>query len=307
MSPIIHILIICATVVGLWGGALFVVESASRIAKKLGLSELVIGLTVVAIATSAPEFAVTVVAAMQGSMSISVGNVVGSNIFNLGIILGLVALFGAIKTTRSILFRDGILLFGTSLMLLVFFYDLRLSMIEGILLATTLISYVVILIKQKQEIDEEIPTGDFKWLDIIKLVVGVALIILSADFLVNSASEIARFYGVSEWMIGITIVAAGTSVPELATSIVALSKGRHSISIGNLIGSDLFNMLGVLGVASIIRSLSLSESDYLSLVFLAANMLILLVIIRTKWKISRIEGALLIAIALTRWWVVAYL
>ena len=307
MSPIIHVLIISATVVGLWGGALFVVESASRIAKKFGLSQLVIGLTVVAIATSAPEFAVTVVAAMQGSMSISVGNVVGSNIFNLGIILGLVALFGAVKTTRSILFRDGILLLGTGLLLLVFFYDFKLSLIEGILLTATLITYIVILIRQKQEIEEEIPEGEFKWMDVVKLVVGVGLIIVSADYLVNSATELARFYGVSEWMIGITIVAAGTSVPELATSVVALYKGRHGISIGNLIGSDLFNMLGVLGVASIIRPLSLAESDYYSLIFLAANMIILLLIIRTGWKITRIEGVILICIALIRWWVVAYI
>lgn len=306
MSPLIHILIISATVAGLWGGALLVVESASRIAKKLGLSELVIGLTVVAIATSAPEFAVTVVAAMQGSMSISVGNVVGSNIFNLGVILGLVALFGAVKTTRSILYRDGILLLGTGMMLLVFFYDLELSFVEGIILAATLVTYIVFLVRQKNEIEDEIPAGDFTWLDIVKLLLGVGLIIVSADFLVDSATEIARFYGVSEWMIGITIVAAGTSVPELATSIVALSKGKHGISIGNLIGSDIFNMLGVLGIASIIRTLTLSESDYSSLIFLTANMVILMVIIRTGWKISRVEGAILIVIALIRWWVVAY-
>jgi cation:H+ antiporter len=307
LLPIFHVLIICATIAGLWGGALLVVESASRIAKKLGLSELVIGLTVVAIATSAPEFAVTVVAAMQGSMSISVGNVVGSNIFNLGVILGLVAIFGSIKTTRSILFRDALLLIGTSLLLLIFFYDLTLSFVEGAVLASILITYVIFLIRKKEKSDEEVPSGEFKWFDILKLITGIVLIILSADFLVDSATELARFYGVSEWMIGITIVAAGTSVPELATSIVALAKGRHGISIGNLIGSDLFNMLGVLGVASIIRTLSIAESDYLSITFMFVNMLILFLIIRTGWKISRIEGALLITIALARWWIVSFI
>ena len=232
MSPLFNILIIIATVFGLWGGAVWVVESASIIAKKLGLSELVIGLTVVAIATSAPEFAVTVIAAIQGSMSISVGNVVGSNIFNLGVILGLVAMLGVVSTNRSILFRDGMLLLGTGVMLTLFFLDNHLSFIEGILLVITLIVYIIVLIRQKEKVEEDIATGNFKWFDIIKLIAGVGLILISADFLVDSATDIARHYGVSEWMIGITIVAAGTSVPELATSLVAVAKGRHGISIG---------------------------------------------------------------------------
>lgn len=307
MSPLLHYLIIAGTVFGLWGGAVWVVESASHIAKRLGLSELVIGLTVVAIATSAPEFAVTVVAAINGSMSISVGNVVGSNIFNLGVILGLVTLFGTVATNRSILYRDGILLLGTGFLLLIFFYDLQLNYIEGILLFTTLVIYIIVLIKQKEKVEEEVPAGDFKWTDIVKLIIGIVLIVGSADFLVTSATEIARFYGVSEWMIGITIVAAGTSVPELATSVVALTRGRHGISIGNLIGSDLFNMLGVLGVASIIRTLTIEEADWISIVFLVVNLLIILVFIRTGWKLSKIEGAILIAIALFRWWAVSYI
>ena len=307
MSPLINLLIIAGTIGGLWGGAVWVVESASRIAKKLGLSELVIGLTVVAIATSAPEFAVSVLAAIRGNMSISVGNVIGSNIFNLGIILGLVSLFGAIKTNKSIFSRDGFLLLGTGILLTIFFYDLELSLIEGILLFVTLIIYITVLIRQKADAAEEVPAGEFQWFDILKLVAGVTVIILSADFLVDAATDIARFYGVSEWMIGITIVAAGTSVPELATSIVALTKGRHGISIGNLIGSDLFNMLGVLGVASIIRPLTINLADYTSIIFLVVNLAVLLLFIRTNWKITRIEGSILILFALLRWWAVAYM
>lgn len=307
MSIPIHILIIVLCVVGLWAGAVWVVESASRIAKKLGLSELVIGLTVVAIATSSPEFAVTISAALAGKISISVGNVVGSNIFNLGVILGLVAIFGSIKTSRVLVFRDGLLLLGTGGLLVIFFSDYELSFLEGILLSLTLIIYIFFLIKQKAVVEEEIPHGKFKLRDIPMLIVGVGLIIVSADFLVESASEIARVFGVSEWMIGITIVAAGTSVPELATSIVAVARGRHGISIGNLIGSDLFNMLGVLGVASIIRPLAIVNSEYLSIIFLGVNLLILLVLSRTGWKITKVEGSILIMIALARWWIVAYL
>ncbi len=305
MSTTVNLLIITATIFGLWGGAHWVVESASKIAKKLGISELVIGLTIVAFATSAPEFAVTVSAAMAGKMAISVGNVVGSNIFNLGIILGIVAIFGAIKTNESIVYRDGSLLVITGLLLAIFFYDLILTPFEGIILVLTLVSYVIFLIRSKASLDEEVTEGDFKWYDLVLLIIGVILIIGSAHFLVISASEIARQYGISEWMIGITIVAAGTSVPELATSLVALFKGKYGLSIGNLIGSDLFNMLGVLGTASIIRSLSISQSDYYSLLILAAYLLFLFVFMRTKWRISKIEGAIILLIALFRWWVVS--
>ena len=307
MSTTINLLIITLTIFGLWGGAHWVVESASKIAKKLGISELVIGLTVVAFATSAPEFAVTVSAAMAGKMAISVGNVVGSNIFNLGIILGLVAIFGVIKTNKVILYRDATLLVVTGILLVVFFYDLVLSLFEGIILVLVLISYVIFLIRSKVEIDEEIPEGDFRWYDSVILIIGVALIIGSAHFLVISASEIAREFGISEWMIGITIVAAGTSVPELATSLVALFKGRYGLSIGNLIGSDLFNMLGVLGTASIIRSLTISQSDYYSLLILAAYLIFLFIFMRVGWRINKIEGAIILLIALFRWWVVSVL
>jgi cation:H+ antiporter len=304
---VVHILIILVCIFGLWGGAVWIVESASRIAKKLGLSELIIGLTIVAVATSAPEFAVTISAAISEKMSISVGNVVGSNIFNLGVILGLVALFGTIKTTRTMLFRDAALLVFTGLLLVLFFLDLTLDLIEGIMLALTIVIYVIYLVRQKEQSEEEIPAGEFKWYDIIRLIAGVGVIIFSDDKLVDSSSALARLVGISEWMIGITIVAAGTSVPELATSIVAVVKGRHGISIGNLIGSDLFNMLGVLGTASIIRPLRISDSEYLSIIFLAITMIIIFIMIRTGWKITKLEGAILIAIALARWWIVAYL
>ncbi|GBD89514.1 inner membrane protein YrbG [bacterium BMS3Abin04] len=303
MDILLNILIIIATIFGLWGGAVWVVDSATHIAKKFGISELVIGLTVVAIATSLPEFAVTVSAAIKGQAAISVGNVVGSNIFNLGIILGIVAIFGKVKISKILLYRDGSLLMVTGLLLLLFFRNHNLSRIEGILLALTLLIYIITLIKQKNniELDEEIPEGNFKSVDILKLIFGVAVIILSANYLVEAASDIARAFGISEWTIGITIVAAGTSMPEFATSIVALIKGRNDISIGNLIGSDLFNLLGVLGTASIIRPLSLTSNEYIGLILLAVSYVFLLIMMRTGWKISRFEGIILILLALLRW------
>jgi cation:H+ antiporter len=127
------------------------------------------------------------------------------------------------------------------------------------------------------------------------------VIVAGAHFLVGSASNIARFFGVSEWMIGITIVAAGTSAPELATSVVAIIKGKHGISAGNLIGSDIFNMLGVLGIASMLKPLYIMPTEYTSIVLLVFTLAIIMVMIRTGWKISKLEGAILIAIALFRW------
>lgn len=286
---------------GLWGGAVWIVDSASKIARKFGLSDLIIGLTVVAMATSAPEFAVTVSAALRDQHSISVGNVIGSNIFNLGIILGMVALVSPIKVSKLLLKRDGLLLVVTGLLLLLFYRDLTLSFIEGLMLVFTMVLYIIILIRQKKEPLEEIPKGEFKFIDIPKFIVGVVVIIASANYLVDAASNIARVFGVSEWLIGITIVAAGTSTPELATSIVAVNKKMHGISAGNLIGSDLFNMLGVLGTASIIKPLSLASEEYTSLIFLTLTLIIIAIMMRTGWKISKLEGVLLIGIALFRW------
>lgn len=302
MDHLTYLLIIVASIFGLWFGAIWIVESASKIAKKIGMSDLVVGLTVVAMATSAPEFAVTVAAALKGQAAISVGNVVGSNIFNLGIILGLVALFKPLTVTPRLLYRDGSLLLGAGFLLLIFYGDLTLSFSEGILLFSTLVLYIYVLIKSKEPAAlDEVPAGKYKWYDIPKLILGAAVLILSAHFFVEAASDFARLLGVSEWIIGVTIVAAGTSAPELATSIVAIYKGNQGISIGNLIGSDIFNQLGVLGVAAILRPLPIVRSDYISLVLLVVTVIIILIMMRTGWKITRLEGVLLILIALLRW------
>lgn len=301
MTLSINFIIVLGCIIGLWLGASWIVESASRIAKKLGLSDLVIGLSIVAIATSAPEFVVTVSASLQESAAISLGNVVGSNIFNLGLILGLVVIFTTIRTTKLILFREGALLLFTSLILIVFFNDLTLRAYEGIILMTILISYLVVLFKNKETLEDEVVEGKFRWTDIPLLILGAATIILSGHFFVEASKEIAAHFGISEWLIGITVVAAGTSAPELATSIVAIVKGKHGISAGNLIGSDLFNLLGVLGVAGTLHPITITSMEYTSLFLMLASMLILLVLIRTGWKLTRLEGFILILVALFRW------
>lgn len=301
MNYAIDSIIIVATILGLWWGAVWVVEAASRIAKRLGVSELIIGLTVVAMGTSAPEFAVTVGAALKGQADISIGNVVGSNIFNLGFILGGVALVRAITTSRSLVYRDGIVMIGITFLLLFFLRDLTMSRLEGAVLMSLLVAYIGLLIYQKDGSDEELPEGEFQWLDIPRLLGGLALIVTSGHYLVESASSLARTVGVSEWVIGVTIVAAGTSAPELVTSLIAVLRGHYGISAGNLIGSDIFNLLGVLGLAAVLQPMKIDPGAYTSLYVLSGMVILAVVLMRTGWKLSRWEGALLLIINIVRW------
>lgn len=296
-------IIVIASVAGLWFGGTWIVNSAARIARKIGMSELVIGLTIVAIGTSAPEFAVTIMAALEGKADISVGNVVGSNIFNLGFILGGVALVSSLPTTRKLVRRDGGMLIGATVLLLIMLSDLHMAAWEGAILVTALISYVgyLLYVKDGGDTAEEIPTDEFTRWDILLLIGGSVLIITSGHFLVDAASAIARTFGLSEWVIGVTIVAAGTSAPELATSLIGVLRGRHGISIGNLIGSDLFNLLGVLGLAAIINPMVVDQSAYGSLWLLAGLVVGVVILMRTGWRLSRWEGGLLVGINLVRW------
>ncbi len=297
----VDLCIIAVSIGGLWGGAVWLVEAAARIAKRFGMSELMIGLTVVALGTSAPEFAVTVGAALKGQSDISVGNVVGSNIFNLGFTLGGIALIRSISTTRTLVLRDGGMLIGAALLLLFFLRDLTMARWEGVVLMGTLVAYIGLLIYRRQPSEEEVPAGEMRWHDILRLVAGIGVVVVSGHYLVESASSLARAWGLSEWVIGVTIVAAGTSTPELATSLVALLRGRHGISAGNLIGSDLFNLLGVLGLAAGLRPMTVDSSGYGSLVLLLGMVVLVVVMMRTGWRISRVEGAVLVLINLGRW------
>ncbi len=290
----------------LYVGAVWLVDSAARIAKRLGISELVIGLTVVAFGTSAPEFVVTIRAALTGMPDLSIGNIVGSNIFNLGIILGLVAIISGVETKRTIVYRDGGWLTLAALALLVFLWDLRLERWEGMCLAGALAAYVLWLYRRREPLEEDEPADatalwNYSWKDIPLLFFGLGVVIVSGEFFVRSAADLARMAGISEWAIGATIVGAGTSAPELATSLVAVTRGRHGISAGNLVGSDLFNILGVLGVAAILRPMQVSAGALPGVVILFLSMFVVFGCMKRGWKVTRGEGILLIAIALARW------
>ena len=301
MEIVKDIAIILVCIVALGKGAMWLVDSAVAIAKRFGISELVIGLTIVAFGTSAPEFAVTILAALKDAGDISVGNVVGSNIFNLGFILGGTAIIHNIKTNRIVLQRDGVfLLFGT-ILLTIFLYNLNISRIEGIVLFVLLFIYIAFLFANGKT-NEVLPSSEEidRWTPVL-LIVGLVTMLISSHFLVESAIDLARVIGVSEWIIGVTIVAAGTSAPEFAASVVAAVRGHHGLSVGNLIGSDIFNMFGVLGLASIIRTLSIDLSARSSLIALIFMVALVLLFIRTDWVISRREGFILVAIGLGRW------
>ena len=308
---ICDIAILAGSVLLLWFGAKYLVDSAGRIAGTLGVSDLVIGLTVVAVGTSAPEFAVTVGAALKSNADISVGNIVGSNIFNLGFILGTVALVRPIDASRRIVYRDGGFLILVTFLLLFFFSDLVLQRIEGIVLMALLAGYMAFLFMKKEAPETgDIPPEKAAWKDLILLPAGIGSVILGGHLLVESAVSIAAAAGISKWVIGVTVVAAGTSAPEMATSLAAAVRGKHGMSAGNLIGSDIFNILGVLGLAGTLGDLNiagtaargaLGNPGFQSLLMLSGMVILVTVFMRTGWKISRMEGAVLIGIALARW------
>ena len=301
MIIIKDIVILLVSIIVIGKGAVWLVDAAARVAKHFGISELVIGLTVVAFGTSAPEFGVTILAAIRGMGDISVGNIVGSNIFNLGFILGGTAIIHSLKTSRTIVFRDGIFLLFGGILLSVFLWDLTLSKIEGIVLFTLLVLYLLYLYFKKETIETEEPTHTmYRW-DPILLFVGIGLVIVGSHFLVESAVSIARFMGVSDWVIGATIIAAGTSAPEFATSLTAAMKSRYGMSVGNLIGSDIFNLFGVLGVAGMMRNLSVGHDAHINLIILSFMIAVVLIFMRTGWVVSRKEGIILVMIGLLRW------
>ena len=301
LNLIFNIALLVFSVMLLWKGADFLVESASRIAEKFGISDLVIGLTVVAFGTSAPEFAVTINASLNERPDISVGNIVGSNIFNLGFILGTVAIIKAIKTDKKLVYRDGIFMISITFLLLFFFADLHLARWEGLVLISLLACYLILLFVRHESMEDEILHETATWKDSLILPISIAAVVAGGHFLVESASFIARSAGLSEWIIGVTIVAAGTSAPEMATSLTAVLKGRHGMSAGNLIGSDLFNILGVLGLAGVINPMQINPEGYWSLLMLSGMVILVIFFLRTGWVLSRREGIVLVSIGLIRW------
>ena len=287
----------------LFAGAEGLVRGSASLARRLGLTPLVIGLTVVAFGTSMPELVVSINAGLAGRGPIAAGNVVGSNIANIGLILGLSALIRPVAVHAQVIRLDLPPLMVASLVLVWFLRDDHLDRIEGALLVMGLIAYTVFsLIKARREsteVEMEFtegipPASGSLLLDAGLILGGLALLVLGAQFLVEGAVDVAEVFGVSDAVIGLTIVAVGTSLPELATSVVAALKGEGDIALGNVIGSNMFNILGILGTIALVTPLHHTGMSPVDLGVMLGFVFLLAPLMYTGMRVSRWEAGLLL-------------
>ncbi|MCW1916332.1 calcium/sodium antiporter [Luteolibacter sp. GHJ8] len=300
LLPILLILASCAF---LFLGAELLVRGGSSLALKLGLTPLVVGLTVVAYGTSTPELLVSLKAAFAGNPDIAIGNVVGSNIFNIAVILGLSALVLPIKTNLQVLKWDAPLVVLATLLVPLTFLDGVVSSFEGacLVLAALLYTWWAIRLARRDErlgheahVDvPEIRRRPSVVLDLLKIVAGLAVLAFSSRILVENAVVVAKIAGLSDTVIGLTIIAAGTSMPELATSMVAALRGQSDIALGNVLGSSLFNLFFVLGGAAVVAPVSTSGLQIFDLVALAVITTLMLPFLFTGRSLNRVEGGIL--------------
>ncbi len=299
LSPVIPYIVLVISFVALIKGADIFVEGASSLAKKLGVSAAVIGLTVVALGTSAPEAAVSISAAVKGSNEIALGNVIGSNLFNLLVVLGVCMIITKLPTSKETLTRDfpWNIIATVAIVAFIVLFDTKITRLEGAALLVLFVSYMGYLLyktlkDRKTEDEEEIAEVSLAK-SLIFLVVGLALVIVGGDLVVDSATTIAKSWGVSDALIGLTIVAMGTSLPELVTSIVAAKKGECDMAIGNVIGSNLFNLLFILGMSAAISpiAIDLASGILVDALFLLAVTAMMFIFSATGNRLQKAEGA----------------
>jgi cation:H+ antiporter len=285
-------------------GAEILVKGASRLAGAVGISPLVIGLTVVAFGTSAPEMAVSAMASLDGQADLAMGNVVGSNIFNVLFILGLSALVTPLAVSKQLIRLDVPLMIAVSLILVVFAWDGGIQRWEAALLLLGIITYTVFQVlesrresaksREAEGPDPESTSAGFYLVNIALIIGGLGCLVLGSDWLVDAAITFATYIGVSERVIGLTIVAAGTSLPELATSVMASIRGERDIAVGNVVGSNVFNILAVLGLSGMFSPSGLPVAAgtlSLDIPVMVATAIICFPLFFTGFKISRLEGA----------------
>ena len=302
MEILIQLLFLTLGFVLLVKGADWFVEGAASIADKFGIPQLVIGLTIVAMGTSAPEAAVSISAALKGSAEITIGNVIGSNILNILIILGLTAVIKPVFVQRTTIFYEIPMVIGITILLAVFgLRDNIVGRIEGLILIGCMMIYMMYLLRlakrgvvENEELDEYAESASMGRL-ILLVVIGVAAIVWGSDIAVSAATSLARIFGMSERFIGLTIVALGTSLPELVTSATAALKGNSDIAVGNIVGSNLFNIMFVVGLTAIITPVVYAPAFKIdSLVAIGAAVLLWLCVFR-KQTLSRLHGIILLA------------
>ncbi|HIY13444.1 MAG TPA: calcium/sodium antiporter [Candidatus Agathobaculum merdipullorum] len=291
------IMLVFGFVLLVWGADKFV-AGASALARRLGVSPLLVGLTIVAFGTSAPELAVSLTAALQGANEIAVGNVVGSNIFNLLMVAGLSAVVCPLVMDRTLLRRDWPISLAAAVLLLVFIApDLTISRIEGVILlvvfALVLSTQIRAALKNRDTLESEEDEITMPPLMIgVNIVLGLACIIIGGQLAVNGATGIARMFGLSETLIGLTIVAIGTSLPELVTSLVAARKGQNEIAMGNVIGSNIFNLLFILGVSATITPIPVQATSIIDALVLIGISIVFYLPAR-RGKLGRAPGVIM--------------
>lgn len=301
MEILIETIFMSLGLVMLYFGAEWLVRGSVAIANKLKINQLVIGLTIVAFGTSTPEMAVNVSSAIQGISDVALGNVVGSNIVNIGLILGIAAIIRPIAVAKNVVRKEIPILVGVSFLLLFLSIDQSLSSTDGIILVVGIVMFTIFSYKtSKKETHIESDTG----LQIVTktlvpkaialIGVGLGLLTIGSFVTVENAVNLAQEFGISERTIGLTLVAVGTSLPELITSVIAAKKGHADLSVGNIIGSNIFNILAILGVSSVITGIAVSDAIWTDYYVMIGFALVLIPIMRTGFIISRIEGIILL-------------
>ncbi|MCW8330452.1 calcium/sodium antiporter [Photobacterium sp. SDRW27] len=283
------------------------VFGAAALAKNLGVAPLVIGMTILAMGSSAPEMMVSATAALAGKTDTAVGNVLGSNIANIALILGLTAILKPLAISSDIIRRELPLMMVVTLIAGALLWDSHLGFLEGVLLVILFIAFLLAMLHISrnakasgdplaEEQESEIPDGVSSKAAIVWVIVGLVLLPYAASMLVDSAVTIAKFFGMSDLVIGLTIIAIGTSLPELAASVASIYKGEDDMAVGNIIGSNVFNILAVMGIPGLLNPSVLSPlamgRDYY--VMLAVSVLLLLMALGKRRRINRLEGGLLV-------------
>lgn len=301
MGVCLQMLLLVAGFVMLVKGADWFVEGAGKVAEKFGIPPLVIGLTIVAMGTSLPEAAVSASAALKGSAEITIGNVLGSNILNTLLILGITSVISPLKVQKSTMKYEMPMVIGCSVLLAgLGLFDGTVGRIDGVVLLGGVACYLLYLLRMSQigqaAAEEDAgKSGDNKLLKLLFLiVVGGVMIVWGSDITVDAATELAKMFGMSERLIGLTIVAFGTSLPELVTSATAAVKGKADIAVGNIIGSNLFNILFVVGIAAVITPVVYARSFLADSVICIASAVLLWLCVLRKQMLQRLGGAILL-------------
>ena len=284
----------------LYYGGMYLVTGSIRLATRFKISPFVIGATVIGFGTSAPELAVSVFASLQGSGELALGNVIGSNIANVGLVLGLTSLLIPLTINERLFRNEAPSLLIASFLILFLAWDQHLSRLEGGFMVALLVIYLWMAFGKKEVSDINLEESGH-YLESRGLptqagliVTGLVLLIWGAKWMVTGAAGIAREMGISEWFIGVSIVAVGTSLPEIVSALIAAKRGHGEMAIGNVFGSNIFNILLVLGAASSIQPLEIEETIHPDLIFTTAFICLLLVLIRIKHNLSRLDGVLLL-------------